>query len=137
MDRQRGVTLIELLTVIVVLGILTAIAVPAYTSYTTKVKRADAKVALSSSAQQLERCYTRFNSYSPAAPNPACITLPYNTPNGTYTIDQDAGAGGIVANAFYLQATPIGKQAQDTECGTFKLNSLNVQSVSTGSTTCW
>ena len=57
MYKQRGVTLIELLTVIVVIGILTAIALPSYSSSMRKTRRADAKVALTSSAQQLERTF--------------------------------------------------------------------------------
>ncbi len=141
MYKQRGFTLVEMMTAVVVIGILSAIAIPSYSYYMMKTKRADAKIALTSSAQQLERCFSRFNSYNPTAPNPACITLPYTTPKGTYTVDQDAaaagGASGLATNAFYLKATPIGNQAKDTHCGTFKINSANVQSVSTGATDCW
>ncbi len=137
MYKQRGVTLLEMLTVIAIIGILAAIALPAYSSYSRKAKRADAKVGLTTAAQTLERCYTRFNSYSPTAPNPACISLPVSTSNGAYTIDLDTAAGGITANTYYLKATPVGSQAKDTYCGTFKLNYLNVQSVSSGATDCW
>jgi type IV pilus assembly protein PilE len=138
MRRQRGVTLVELLTVVLVIGILAAIAVPSYTSYTRKAKRADAKVALTSTALQLDRCYTRYNDYSQLA---ACgVNLPYNTPNGTYTIDQDAAANptpGITVSTYALKATPIGNQALDTHCGTFQLNQVNQKSVTTGATDCW
>src|SRR5262249_1906270 len=86
MRRETGMTLVELVTPMLVLGILTAIAIPSYTSYMRKTRRADAKVALTNSAQQFERCYTRFNAYNPAT---ACVVLPYNTPNNTYTIAAD------------------------------------------------
>ena len=58
MYKQRGVTLVELMTVVLIIGILAAIAVPSYSSYTRKTRRTDAKVALTSTAQQLGH---RFN----------------------------------------------------------------------------
>jgi type IV pilus assembly protein PilE len=141
MDKQRGVTLIELLTVIMVIGILGAIAIPSYSSYVRKSRRADAKVALTSTAQQLERCYTRYYSYLPVANGGQCpVVLPYNTPNQTYTIDANAAAvptPGLTAGSFALKATPIGSQALDTHCGAFALNQNNAQSVATGATDCW
>jgi type IV pilus assembly protein PilE len=139
MRKQRGVTLVELLTVTMVVAILAAIAIPSYTSYTRKARRADAKVALTGTAQQLERCYTRYNDYTNAA---CAVTLPYNTPNGTYTVDADPAAAptpGITAGTYALKATPIGNQALDTLCGTFTLNQVNVRGVtgSAGVTSCW
>jgi len=138
MRRERGMTLVELVTTMLVLGILTAIAIPSYTSYMRKTRRADAKVALTNSAQQFERCYTRFNAYNPAT---ACVVLPYNTPNNTYTIAADTAPvtvpAGVAQNTFALKATPIGDQAKDTHCGTFQLNSLNQQTVTAGATDCW
>jgi type IV pilus assembly protein PilE len=141
MYKQRGVTLIELMIVIVIVGILTAIAVPGYSSYMRKTRRADAKVALTSTAQQLERCYTRYYTYLQTANGGQCpLVLPYNTPNGTYTIDADGAAiptAGVTVSSFAIKATPIGNQALDTHCGTFTLNQNNSQSVSTGATDCW
>jgi len=44
--HQRGVTLMELLTVIVILGILASIAFPSYRTYLIRAQRAEAKTAL-------------------------------------------------------------------------------------------
>src|SRR5690242_1591664 len=93
MRKQRGVTLMELMTVMVIVGLLAAIAVPAYSSYTLKAKRADAKVELTSLAQKLEQCYTRYNVYTAATVSTQCnLTVSYNTQSGTYAIAQDTSA---------------------------------------------
>ena len=62
-NRQRGVTLMELLTVVTVIGILTSISVPTYRQYTLRAQRTEAKAALMARAGALERCFTRFNAY--------------------------------------------------------------------------
>ncbi len=139
MRRQRGFSLIELMVTVAIVGILAMIAIPGYSSYVRKSKRADAKVALTSSAQQLERCYTRYNAYN----NAGClIALPYNSPNGAYSIDVDPAAAptpGLTAQTFALKATPVGGQVKDTACGTFTLNQAGVRGVSgtQGPLNCW
>jgi type IV pilus assembly protein PilE len=134
--RSRGVTLVELMIVVVVVGILTAIALPGYRSYMIRVKRTDAKAELMRAASRLERCFTRTNDYrttGQAPPNDVCYT-PRTLPENTYTI-----TGDIQQLTFTLTATPINGQAEDTKCATFTLDQTGLQSA-TGSATpqqCW
>lgn len=65
--RQRGVTLIELLIALVIIGILTAVAMPLYTRYQERSYAAQAMADLGTCAQGLERHYTRTFSYGNAA----------------------------------------------------------------------
>ena len=133
--RQRGITLIELMIVTVIVGILAAIAIPSYRAYVVRANRADAKVALMSTAQNLERCYTNSTPYAYNSANcTAAVPMPFVVATGTYQI-----SGVRVANGYVLTATPQGAQVADTQCGNFRLTQAGVQTV-TGTLTapdCW
>ena len=62
--NKKGITLIELLIVMVIVAILAAIAVPMYTGYMTRARRADAKTSLEQlrAAQEMRRA--EYGSYS-------------------------------------------------------------------------
>ena len=143
MHKQRGVTLIELMVVVLIVGILSGIAIPSYNSYIRKSRRADAKVTLTSLAQQFERCYTRYNKYTNAS---CAVVLPYTTPRSTYTIDADPAAtptAGVTDQSFALKATPIGDQVKDTVCPALTLNQAGRQGIGVAGATsaqianCW
>jgi type IV pilus assembly protein PilE len=116
---SRGMTLIELMVVVVIIGILAAIAYPSFQEQVRKTRRADGKAMLMETAQELERCYTRFASYT----NGGCgVALPADSPEGFYSVD----AAAIGPAAFTLEATPQGDQVNDAKCGTLRLTSAGV-----------
>src|SRR5262245_52224506 len=103
--RQAGVTLIELLTVMVVVGILSAIAIPSYRGYVLRSNRSEAKVQLMSLAGALEKCYTRFNAYDNGAGDCGIVaTLEGDgiaSEHGYYLV-----TGAVERNTYALTATP-------------------------------
>jgi type IV pilus assembly protein PilE len=129
---NAGVTLIELLMVMVVVAILAAIAVPSYRGYVIRASRADAKAAVLSMAGALERCFTRFNAYDDGGCGIAITNVPSG--DGHYLL-----SANVTASTFVVTAVPQGAQAADTSCGNFRLNQANQRSVSgsKGAAECW
>lgn len=135
--RARGVTLIELMVVVVIIGILVAIGYPSYQRQVEQSRRADGKTTLLTAAQQLERCFTRYHVYDHADCNVATDIADGGLPSADqwYLITDDgAGAWG----RYRLVATPQGGQASDTRCAALRLTDRGVRDA-TGTSTdrCW
>ena len=136
MNRKfnSGVTLVELLVVVLIIGILASIAVPSYRNYVIRTNRTDAKTALVTTAAALERCYSRNRSYSSGC----TVAASFTSNDAKYQITVVPSADG---ENFTLTATPLGGQLQDTQCANFVLTDANVRTVTgTKSATpleCW
>jgi type IV pilus assembly protein PilE len=119
--KAHGFTLVELMVVIAIIGIISAIAFPSYDTYMKKSRRADAKVALSTMADRQERYYLQNNTYS-AAVNDVGGSA---TKEGYYTLAIDSAD----INSFQLTATavPGGQQAKDTDCLLMYLSSTGAK----------
>ena len=116
---QAGVTLIELMVVVAVVGILSAIAFPSYRKYVQQTNRTDAVRSLTLNAQMLQRCYSQYFAFN----NANCPALPVLSANGNYTL----AAPTLTATTYTLTAVPVGVQANDTTCASFSLDQTGAQ----------
>jgi len=115
--RQRGFTLIELMIVVAIVGILSAIAYPSYGEYMRKGHRASARAALLQAAHWQERASTATGLYA---------ALPNNlkkVEGDRYDIVDTVAADG---STFTLTATPKGAQATD-KCQAYTLTNTGLR----------
>jgi len=63
-QNQKGFTLIELMIVVAIIGILAAIAIPAYTTYTKKAKFSEVINASSGLKVDVDICYQTTGAYA-------------------------------------------------------------------------
>jgi type IV pilus assembly protein PilE len=140
--RQKGMTLIELMIVVVIVAVLASIAVPSYRQYVLRTHRTEAKSALLKLAASQEKFYLQNNTYATdsqltTAP-PNGLGMPATTENGWYTLSI---ANGANATTFSATATATGAQTADTACASLTITALGVKTATksggTTSTVCW
>lgn len=140
MTRSNGFTLIELMIVVAIVGLLSAIALPSYRNQVLRSHRIDAKTALLDLASRQERYFTTNNTYTVSTANLGYVgALPLSVPNAataTYSLSVVVPTN---LQGYTATATPVGGQASDT-CGTYSIDNLGTQANSgntTATATCW
>lgn len=130
-EQKAGFTLIELMITVAIIGILAAIAYPAYTQYVLRANRAEAQAILTETAQFMERYFTTNGTYK----------------NGTLlsSVSPKGASGSAIkydiafsvtptATDFTVEAKPKGNQTGDT-CSTMTLSNTGVKTPTTAG--CW
>ncbi|MCP4875080.1 MAG: prepilin-type N-terminal cleavage/methylation domain-containing protein [Gammaproteobacteria bacterium] len=133
MRKENGVTLIELMVVVAIIAILSAVGYPAYQDYTIKSRRTDATAALGVAAMDMEACRAEQLTFTGCTPDTT------DTTGGYYQIAVTVAGGG---NSYTLTASPVaGKsQANDLDCTTLTLSSTGAHGYSgsaSSTRTCW
>ncbi|MCF8999015.1 pilin [Acinetobacter nectaris] len=96
MNAQKGFTLIELMIVVAIIGILAAIAVPAYQSYTKRAAYTEVTVGMSSVKTAVDVCYSTTNDLGQCSTATGIGTaLPTNITTGTLN-SITLSTGGVI-----------------------------------------
>ncbi len=116
-QRQAGFTLIEVMIVVAILGIISALAYNSYQRHVVTTYRADAQRSLAEIAQRLERCFTQRNDYRECVDDGGGTT--WDSQDGHYEIF----IGDLERTTFTLTARPQGVQAErdGDRCSTLTL----------------
>lgn len=135
-QAQQGLTLIELMIVVVIVGILAMIAVPSYRSHTVKSNRAAAEAFIMSVANKQEQYMLDARTYTNSL-----STLGMSAPadvSRNYSIS--ITNVGTAPPTYTVTAAPTGSQAtDDTQCGSISINQAGTKAITgTGSVAgCW
>jgi type IV pilus assembly protein PilE len=95
--REAGFTLIEVLIAIVIVGILSAVAIPSYSSYVLRGRLTEAYTTLSTMQPKAEEFWSNNRTY-------VGLPLPTASANFSYTAD-------LTASSYTVKATGTGKAA--------------------------
>ncbi len=130
---MRGVTLIELMIVVVIVAILAAIAYPNYREFSARATRNEAKAALLKAATNQERFYLQNNAFSTDLNELGFSSNPFTTDTGSYVISVAAPTPS--AN-FTITATYQRGDGESAKCGVFTIDGRG-DKVSSPETDCW
>ena len=143
--RQRGVTLLELMIVVVIIAIVASVAFPSYTQFILRAKRTAAKSIILQVADRQEQFFADNKQY-------ATTMTALGFPADPFAIDEDGGIVAVsssdriysvsVANpggttTYTVQATPELSMTRDSDCGKMAMTQTGVKSNSGSSTKCW
>lgn len=124
--KRNGFTLIELMIVVAVVGILTAIALPSYTSYINRGKITDAIAALADYRIKMEQYFQDNRNYGTASGS--CPVTVITSKYFVYTCLVGASTPSV---AYTATATSIaGALGAATGDYTYSLNESNAKSTS-------
>tara|TARA_R110002096_G_scaffold146914_6_gene305982 strand:- start:67 stop:489 length:423 start_codon:yes stop_codon:yes gene_type:complete len=131
--KMQGVTLLELMIVVVIVSLLAVISYPSYREFAARAKRNEAKAALLQIATNQERLYLQNNSFTQDLTALGFPTTPnFTTDTGSYVITVTAAdAADFTATAtFQFGGTEAGK------CSVFSITGSGVRT-SSPDPDCW
>ncbi len=130
--RMHGMTLMELMVVVVIIGIITAIAFPNYREFVARAKRTEAKAALLKIATNQERFYLQNSTFTTDMTMLGFADDPYVSDSDSYSIEVTAAD----ASNYTAVATYQFTDAENDKCGTWQIDGRG-DKTSAPYTDCW
>ena len=130
--HMHGMTLMELMVVVVIIGILTAIAFPNYREFVARAKRTEAKAALLQIATNQERFYLQNSTFTTDMTMLGFPVDPFITDSDSYSITVTAAD----QSDFTAVATYQFVDAENDKCGPWQVNGRGIKT-SAPHTACW
>ncbi|MGE5198461.1 MAG: type IV pilin protein [Rhodospirillaceae bacterium] len=120
MKSQQGITLIELMIVVVIVAILASIAVPSYSAYIVRSNRRAAQATMMEIAARQHQLFAANRAYAASAADLGYTLPPEVAAHYAYSVALNAGP----PPSFTITMTPSGRQAAD---GALTLTSAGVK----------
>jgi len=144
-NRQRGITLLELMIVVAIISMIAAFAYPSYTQYVVQTKRTAATSTLLQIADRQQQFFMDNKRYAGDltilgfAANPLWVS---DDGNPVAAGDADAvylfALANVAPTTYTAFAAPLaGQLKRDTECGTMTLNQAGARDALAGGDDCW
>jgi type IV pilus assembly protein PilE len=146
--KRSGFSLFELAVVLVIIAVLAAQAMPAYTQHVIRTRRGEAQSALLKLMMQQERFHTQNNTYiafSASATEPEARHFQWwsgaNPKTSAYELEGKACDGELIAQCIQIVATPgtelVDNRFRDEDCKVLTLTSTGLRLASGPAAGCW
>lgn len=135
---DRGFTLMELMIVVAIIGVLAAVALPAYQQYVIRSNRTDMQAELVQIAQRIQNHKVLYGSYTGVSltqPNIYGAAVFPRTGKVLYDVTLNAGQRDGLVTDWTIQATPRSNSVQKDN-GSVLLNDLGYKCWIKAASTC-
>ena len=144
--KQRGVTLIEILIVMVILALIASFAYPSYMDYVVDTKRTAATSILLQVADRQQQFFMDNKRFANDLTNLGFANNPLVIADDGSTMADAANSrstysvtlANVTPTTYTVTAAPLNSQAaRDTDCGSLTLNQALLKDSSGAARDCW